>query len=177
MAEVAALFAVGAQIPPPMGPVLGHLAAGSGLCVALAQRYANDPPDSEYGVAVRPARSLASTAEMRERLRAPDWAIDLATAFSGAYKYGDAAIRAYERAQAREGRGVEKLCSSDSRKHGSMQLSELSQSARSPTGPIVSRSSSRNYCRRISIASPGRQSTLPSCRRQHLPRCIVRVYR
>ena len=99
MAEAAALFAVGAQMPPPMGPFLGHLAAGSGLCVTVAHRYASDPPDSNYRTAVRPARSLASTVEMRERLNASDWAINLTTALSDAYRYADAAIRAYERAQ------------------------------------------------------------------------------
>jgi hypothetical protein len=99
MAEVAALFGVAAQMPPPTGPFFGHLAASSGLCVVVANRYANDPPDSNYGTAVHPARSLASRVELRERLSAPDWVIDLTTALGDAYRYADAALRAYERAQ------------------------------------------------------------------------------
>lgn len=99
MAEVAALFGMGAQMGPPMGPFFGHLAASSGLCVVVAQRFASDPPDFNYRTAVRPARSPASTVEMRERLKAPDWAINLATALDDAYRFADASIRAYERAQ------------------------------------------------------------------------------
>jgi hypothetical protein len=99
MAEVGALFGVAAQMPPPTGPFFGHLAVNSGFCVVVLQRFANDPPDLNYRTAVRPARSLASTVEMREHLKAPDWAIGLTTALGDAGRYADAAIRAYERAQ------------------------------------------------------------------------------
>lgn len=99
MAEAGALFGVASQMPPPAGPFFGHLAVNSGFCVVVLQRFANDPPDLNYRTAVRPARSLASTVEMREHLKAPDWAVGLTTALGDAGRYADAAIRAYERAQ------------------------------------------------------------------------------
>lgn len=99
MAEAAALFGVASQMPPPSGPFFGHLAVNSGFFVAVLQKVANDPPDLKYRTAVRPARSLASTVEMREHLKAPNWAVGLTTALGDAGRYADAAIRAYERAQ------------------------------------------------------------------------------
>lgn len=99
MAAAAAAFGLGAVLPPPVGPLCGALAAGTGASAYLASRYEGDPPDFD---ATRPTslRPGPNPAPLLKREIEPHPAtIDVVESLRSVNAALSAALRAYERAQ------------------------------------------------------------------------------
>ena len=105
MAETAAMFGLGATLPPPIGKICGALTAGSGACASLANRYASDPPDPDFHTAVIRSPPIVPSDLMRQELGADDTFIAFSNALNDSYSHASAALRAYERAQGASIRG------------------------------------------------------------------------
>jgi hypothetical protein len=105
MAEVAAMFGLGATLPPPVGKICGALTAGSGACASLANRYANDPPDPDFRTAVIRSPPIVPSALMKQELGADETLIAFSNALNDSYSHTSAALRAYERAEGASIRG------------------------------------------------------------------------
>jgi hypothetical protein len=105
MAGVTAVFGLGSTLPPPVGPVCGGVAAGTGACAWVANRYANDPADPDFATAAIPSPPVVPTSRMREEMHAPATVIAFSDSLNHSYAYVSAALRAYERAQGARMRG------------------------------------------------------------------------
>lgn len=110
MTAVTALCSVGAALPPPVGPILGSVAAGSGASAWLANRYASDPPDPDINRAAVPGRRPIPL-ESIAGIGAPPAVVRFAGAVNEIDAYGGAALRAYERAEAAWDRGADDVLS------------------------------------------------------------------
>jgi hypothetical protein len=100
MAEVTAMLGLGAKLPSTVGKVCGALMAGCGACAALANRYANDPPDPDFHASAIRSPPVVPTAALEQEARADAVVLAFANDLNESYAYTSAALRAYERAQA-----------------------------------------------------------------------------
>jgi len=105
MAGATALLGLGATLPPPFGPVVGALAAGTGACAWVADRYANDPADLDFETAAIPSPAVVPIEDMSRAFDAPSAVVAFGESVNETYAYTSAAIRAFERAQGARIRG------------------------------------------------------------------------